>query len=56
MPVRRETLYATNYLTGLVCMVSALVLAFALAGITAACFALQYRLFWIMGTPFAKWV
>lgn len=38
MPVRRETLYATNYLTGLVCMVSALVLAFALAGITAACF------------------
>lgn len=37
-PVRRETLYATNYLTGLVCMVSALVLAFALAGITAACF------------------
>ena len=24
MPVRRETLYATNYLTGLVCMVSAL--------------------------------
>lgn len=29
MPVRRETLYATNYLTGLVCMVSALVLAFA---------------------------
>ena len=37
MPVRRETLYATNYLTGLVCMVSALVLAFALAGITAAC-------------------
>lgn len=39
MPVRRETLYATNYLTGLVCMVSALVLAFALAGITAACLA-----------------
>ena len=32
MPVRRETLYATNYLTGLACMVSALVLAFALAG------------------------
>ena len=38
MPVRRETLYATNYLTGLACMVSALVLAFALAGVTAACF------------------
>lgn len=38
MPVRRETLYATNYLTGLVCMVSALVLAFALAVIAAAGF------------------
>jgi hypothetical protein len=22
------------------------------SAITAACFALQYRLFWIMGTPF----
>lgn len=38
MPVRRETLYATNYLTGLVCMVSSIVLAFALAGVTAALF------------------
>ena len=38
MPVRRETLYATNYLAGLVCMVSSIVLAFALAGVTAALF------------------
>ena len=38
MPVRRETLYATNYLAGLVCMVSSTVLAFALAGVTAALF------------------
>lgn len=38
MPVRRETLYATNYLTGLVCMVSALALAFSLAGVITACF------------------
>lgn len=38
MPVRRETLYATNYLAGLACMVSSLVLAFALAGIAAAGF------------------
>lgn len=38
MPVRRETLYLTNLLTGLVCMISSIVLAFALAGVTAACF------------------
>ena len=38
MPVRRETLYVTGYAAGLVCMVSAPVLAFALAGVTAACF------------------
>ena len=38
MPVRRETLYATNYLAGLACMVSSIVLAFALAGIAAAGF------------------
>lgn len=38
MPVRRETLYATNYLAGLVCMVSSIVLAFALAVIAAAGF------------------
>ena len=38
MPVRRETLYATNYLAGLACMVSSIVLAFALAGVTAALF------------------
>ena len=37
MPVRRETLYATNYLTGLVCMVSALVLGiYAAVGIVLA--------------------
>ena len=38
MPVRRETLYATNYLAGLACMVSSIVLAFALAVIAAAGF------------------
>ena len=38
MPARRETLYVTNYLTGLAGMVSSLVLTFALAGVTAACF------------------
>ena len=38
MPVRRETLYATNYLAGLACMVSSIMLAFALAVIAAAGF------------------
>ena len=46
MPVRRETLYATNYLAGLACMVSSIVLAFALAGVTAALFdALDFAAF-----------
>ncbi len=38
MPVRRETLYVTGYLSGLACMLSSLALTFALAGVTAACF------------------
>ena len=36
MPVRRETLYVTNYLTGLFCLLSSMLLAFALAELTAA--------------------
>lgn len=36
MPIRRETLYVTNYLTGLFCLLSSMLLAFALTELTAA--------------------